>query len=165
MPSVHCVFPGYEDQPGGGLVEGSYIDQYHISCTTLPLRISAVGIYENAIIQREIYTIVKIQMFMLGYKHVYDFFFLYMHDVQVYEFIPQNVYFFPDQTSRRVNVRGQHFLPVANNLICRVSFPGQIAEFVGVFINNHTIGCDIPPPPLSMPLPTILNLTVSFNSG
>ena len=43
---------------------------------------------------------------MLGYKHVYDFYFLYMRDVQIFEVTPQNVFFLPAQQSKRVIVRG-----------------------------------------------------------
>jgi len=54
---------------------------------------------------------------------------------------------------------------VYNNLICRVEFPDQPQQFVGEFINNHTVACDVPPPPATLPLPTVLTLSVSFNLG
>lgn len=51
-------------------------------------------------------------------------------------------------------------MPLTENIVCRVNFANSPSVFVGYFINNYTIACDIPPPvpspsgniPISVPL-------------
>jgi hypothetical protein len=71
------------------------VDEYNIQCTSLPLHSSLTAVAQGSLIDHTSYTIAKVQLFMLGYKHVYDFFFLYMRDVQIFEIIPPNVFFLP----------------------------------------------------------------------
>jgi hypothetical protein len=85
---------------------------------------------------------------MLDYKHVYDFKFVYIKPTSIYEILPQNIYFAPDQedTTRRVFVLGTNFLPLKEEIYCKLTFDTVEKEFKGVYVNNYTIACDLPHP-------------------
>ena len=40
---------------------------------------------------------------------------------------------------------GQNFLPL-DETYCKIVFPDVVRDFVGYYVNNYTIACDVPMP-------------------
>ena len=79
-------------------------------------------------------------------------------------FEPANMFFAPGQTSRRLVIHGKNFVPLTDEMLCRVSFTDTLDEAVNaVYINNHTLACDVPEPPEYLERPLAALIEVSFN--
>ena len=72
----------------------------------------------------------------------------------------------PLQKSRQLYVRGRNFVPLTNEMFCRVAFSDTEETVISArYINNHTLSCDLPAPPSTIPLPIAAPIEVSFNQG
>ena len=90
-----------------------------------------------------------------------------MKDTRVESFSPPNMHFI-DETPRTVTILGNNFLPITDEIFCRLEYPSASLDFVeipAIYVNNHTLECDLPAPPTSEPLPLAVTIEVSFNEG
>ena len=76
---------------------------------------------------------------MLDIRSVYTLNFVYIRNVTITNCVPENVWFHEPDTSRKVVVYGHNFLPLTENIVCRLQFVNLNKTFPGIFINNYTI--------------------------
>ena len=165
-PKALCEFPGYETNSSIANVTAVNLDAKTITCTTPPLSSSQVAISNGRITLNETFAIAKVRIIMLDRRTVYTLNFVYMRNVSLTNFVPENVWFHAPDTSRKVLVFGHNFLPLTESIVCQLQFQNATKTFAGVFVNNYTIQCNVPPPPV-YPDTTAFSvpLSVSFNNG
>ena len=165
-PKALCEFPGYESSSSIANVTAVNLDAKTITCITPPFSSSEVAISTGRITLSEKFAIAKVRIIMLDIRAVYTLNFVYMRNVSLTNFVPENVWFHPPDTSRKVLVFGQNFLPLTESIVCRLQFENATKTFVGVFVNNYTIQCNVPPPPIEPKITAFsVPLSVSFNNG
>jgi hypothetical protein len=96
------------------------------------------------------YTLNKVTLDLLNKRYIDAFTFAYMKEVKITSYdSPSLAFRVSESTSlwpRKVNVIGQHFIPVQDQLFCKVGFENDPYEVPGTYVNNHTISCDIRAP-------------------
>lgn len=99
------------------------------------------------------------------------FSFTYLKGTSITHFDQPNLHFKIDpltgthiEASRTLKIHGSHFVDLTDEMLCRVIFAeDQVAIIPAVYINNHTLECDTPAPPVDLSLPIAASIEVSFN--
>ena len=157
-----------------------------LQCRTPALNVTDAAIANGDMHDNLIYTTVKVYVELLNVRSASYFRFTYMKGTRLDFVDPINMHFSDQQVSqqepRRIVVHGHHFVPVAGETYCKVVFDadwtdhpdnavawgavvGQYIDIPARYINNHTVECDVPPPPATMDLPREASIELSFNRG
>lgn len=77
------------------------------------------------------------------------FFFVYTKDLHVRRLDPDNAYISPVVPSIPIRILGTNFIPVDHLIQCKLHYDTPLV-ITGRYINNHTLECDLPPPPVTV---------------
>lgn len=128
-----CLFPGYPAQ------RAQWISPQLIRCTT-PRLIENIDNVTSA----TSFAVATVYIEIIGRVNS-KFFFVYSKDLHVRALDPDNGYV--DQADTPVKVFGVNFMPVGHLIQCKLFFETPLVV-TGRYLNNHTVECDIPPPPI-----------------
>ena len=110
------------------------------------------------------YAIATVHLDIIGIPSS-SFYFVYSKGFHVNAIEPPNAYIplgYGQDTTVLVN--GVNFLPIYGQLFCKLKFTPELIV-PATYLNNHTLSCDLPPPPSTVTLPFSLVIEVSQNNG
>jgi IPT/TIG domain len=119
-PKAVCQFPGFETSQTLTNFTAINVNSTTVTCTTPPLSSSDTAISTGRIQQNTTFAISKVILIMLDSRAVYTLNFVYMRNVTITQFSPENVWFHAPDITRRVLVFGQNFLPLSETIVCRL---------------------------------------------